>query len=187
MAPAMLALLKLTADFSRAYQEESAAATRRTSPTRSMRPLTCSSARTDSPPTLRERSRSATARSWWTNIRTPTRCKTPSSGPCPGREEPLHRWRCEAEHLPLPSRRPAYFPRPLSALPARRRRGGGREREALLSKNFRSCDTVLDAANFVFRNVLSREMGELDYGEDESLHVGASYPENPTAARSSIL
>ena len=22
-------------------------------------------------------------------------------------------------------------------------------------------------------------MGELDYGEDESLHVGASYPENP--------
>ena len=38
---------------------------------------------------------------------------------------------------------------------------------------------MLDAANFVFRNVLSREMGELDYGEDESLHVGASYPENP--------
>ena len=37
---------------------------------------------------------------------------------------------------------------------------------------------MLDAANFVFRNVLSREMGELDYGEDESLHVGASYPEN---------
>ncbi|MFR0797647.1 MAG: 3'-5' exonuclease [Oscillospiraceae bacterium] len=48
-----------------------------------------------------------------------------------------------------------------------------------MSKNFRSRDTVLDAANFVFRNVLSREMGELDYGEDESLHVGASYPENP--------
>ena len=48
-----------------------------------------------------------------------------------------------------------------------------------MSKNFRSRNTVLDAANFVFRNVLSREMGELDYGEDESLHVGASNPENP--------
>ena len=55
----------------------------------------------------------------------------------------------------------------------------GESAKLLLSKNFRSRDTVLDAANFVFRNVLSREMGELDYGEDESLHVGASYPENP--------
>ena len=55
----------------------------------------------------------------------------------------------------------------------------GESAKLLLSKNFRSRDTVLDAANFVFSNVLSREMGELDYGEDESLHVGASYPENP--------
>ena len=84
MAPAMLALLKLTADFSCAYQEEKR---RPTSPTRSMRPLTCSSARTDSPPTLRERSRSATARSWWTNIRTRTRCRTASSPPFPVKEK----------------------------------------------------------------------------------------------------
>ncbi len=55
----------------------------------------------------------------------------------------------------------------------------GESAKLLLSKNFRSRDTVLDAANFVFRSVLSREMGELDYGEDEALHVGAGYPENP--------
>ena len=48
----------------------------------------------------------------------------------------------------------------------------------LLSRNFRSRKEVLDATNFVFRNVLSREMGELDYGEDEMLRPGASYAES---------
>ncbi len=47
----------------------------------------------------------------------------------------------------------------------------------LLSRNFRSRKEVLEATNFVFRNVLSREMGELDYGEDEMLRPGASYAE----------
>lgn len=48
----------------------------------------------------------------------------------------------------------------------------------LLSRNFRSRKEVLDATNFVFRNVLSRKMGELDYGEDEMLRPGASYAES---------
>lgn len=48
----------------------------------------------------------------------------------------------------------------------------------LLSRNFRSRKEVLEATNFVFRNVLSREMGELDYGEDEMLRPGASYAES---------
>ncbi len=48
----------------------------------------------------------------------------------------------------------------------------------LLSCNFRSRREVLEATNFVFRNVLSREMGELDYGEDEMLRPGASYAES---------
>ena len=48
----------------------------------------------------------------------------------------------------------------------------------LLSCNFRSRKEVLEATNFVFRNVLSREMGELDYGEDEMLRPGASYAES---------
>ena len=48
----------------------------------------------------------------------------------------------------------------------------------LLSYNFRSRKEVLEATNFVFRNVLSREMGELDYGEDEMLRPGASYAES---------
>ena len=48
----------------------------------------------------------------------------------------------------------------------------------LLSCNFRTRKEVLEATNFVFRNVLSREMGELDYGEDEMLRPGASYAES---------
>jgi len=57
----------------------------------------------------------------------------------------------------------------------------GEERKILLSKNFRSRQEVLDAANFVFSNILSKEMGEMDYGEDEALHFGAEYyPEHPS-------
>lgn len=48
----------------------------------------------------------------------------------------------------------------------------------ILSRNFRSRSEVLDAANFVFSNILSREMGELDYGRDEALYPGATYPES---------
>ncbi len=46
----------------------------------------------------------------------------------------------------------------------------------LLSRNFRSRREVLEAANFVFSNILSAEMGEMDYGEDERLRPGADYP-----------
>ena len=36
----------------------------------------------------------------------------------------------------------------------------GEERKILLSKNFRSRREILDAANFIFSNILSQEMGE---------------------------
>ena len=51
----------------------------------------------------------------------------------------------------------------------------GKERKILLSQNFRSRKEILDAANFVFANILSTEMGEMEYGEDEMLHFGAAY------------
>ena len=51
----------------------------------------------------------------------------------------------------------------------------GEERKILLSKNFRSRREVLDSANFIFENILSEEMGEMVYGEEESLHFGAEY------------
>jgi len=51
----------------------------------------------------------------------------------------------------------------------------GRARRILLSRNFRSRQPVLDAANFVFEAILSREMGEVDYGDAERLYFGADY------------
>ena len=51
----------------------------------------------------------------------------------------------------------------------------GEPRRILLSQNFRSREAVLDGANFVFSNIMSREMGEVDYGEGERLHFGAAY------------
>ena len=51
----------------------------------------------------------------------------------------------------------------------------GEERKILLSRNFRSRKEILDAANFVFENILSVEMGEMAYGDDEALHFGAEY------------
>jgi len=51
----------------------------------------------------------------------------------------------------------------------------GEPRKILLSRNFRSRQTVLDAANFVFRAIMSRDMGEMDYGDEEQLNFGADY------------
>ena len=70
---------------------------------------------------------------------------------------------------------PTIFLEKYSRYPAWDQAGEGEPRKILLSKNFRSRQEVLDAANFLFSNILSVEMGEMDYGEDESLHFGAAY------------
>ena len=51
----------------------------------------------------------------------------------------------------------------------------GEPRKILLSQNFRSRQEVLDAANDVFSALMSEEMGELEYGEQERLNFGAAY------------
>ncbi|MBR1496118.1 MAG: helicase-exonuclease AddAB subunit AddA [Oscillospiraceae bacterium] len=58
------------------------------------------------------------------------------------------------------------------------RAGEGEPRRILLQENFRSRQSVLDAANAVFSRLMSRELGELDYGADAALRFGAKgYPE----------
>lgn len=46
----------------------------------------------------------------------------------------------------------------------------------VLDRNFRSRVGVADAVNFVFRQLMSEETGELDYSGDEELVAGAQYP-----------
>ena len=51
----------------------------------------------------------------------------------------------------------------------------GAPRRILLQENFRSRREVLDAANAVFENIMSTELGELDYDENARLNCGAMY------------
>jgi len=44
-----------------------------------------------------------------------------------------------------------------------------------LFKNFRSRENVLDFTNLIFDNLMSKELGDIDYTEEEYLNLGASY------------
>ena len=48
-------------------------------------------------------------------------------------------------------------------------------RRILLQENFRSRNRVLDAANAVFENIMSTQLGELEYDDNARLRCGASY------------
>jgi len=48
----------------------------------------------------------------------------------------------------------------------------------LLFENFRSNKNIINQVNFVFENIMSKELGEIDYNEKEFLKYGATYYEN---------
>ncbi len=47
-----------------------------------------------------------------------------------------------------------------------------------LSRNFRSRREVVDTVNGIFRGIMSRQTGGIDYDDRAALYAGASYPEN---------
>ncbi|MBB5174706.1 helicase-exonuclease AddAB subunit AddA [Texcoconibacillus texcoconensis] len=50
-----------------------------------------------------------------------------------------------------------------------------------LAKNFRSRDIILDATNFIFRQLLDPAVGEMDYDKGAELHLGnKDFPEDDT-------
>ena len=49
------------------------------------------------------------------------------------------------------------------------------EKKILLFKNFRSNINIIDQANFIFKNIMSKAVGEIDYTETEYLKFGATY------------
>ncbi len=55
----------------------------------------------------------------------------------------------------------------------------GEPRRILLSQNFRSRQGVLDAVNDVFSRIMSTELGEMEYGEDEALRGSGAPDEDP--------
>lgn len=52
------------------------------------------------------------------------------------------------------------------------------DKKILLYKNFRSRKEVLDACNYIFKNIMSKEIGEIQYTKDEKLNFGASFKED---------
>ncbi len=56
-----------------------------------------------------------------------------------------------------------------------------------LSKNFRSRSEVLDATNFIFQQIMGREIGGIEYDEDAMLKLGANYPEYEDSAAELVL
>ncbi|NFN86216.1 helicase-exonuclease AddAB subunit AddA [Clostridium sporogenes] len=52
-----------------------------------------------------------------------------------------------------------------------------KNRKIKLFKNFRSREEVINGVNYLFKQIMSKTIGELDYTEKEALSVGASYGE----------
>ncbi|MDB8791179.1 helicase-exonuclease AddAB subunit AddA [Romboutsia sp. 1001216sp1] len=55
---------------------------------------------------------------------------------------------------------------------------GSLYRKIMLYKNFRSREEVVDSANYIFENVMSENIGEINYTEEERLNLGAIFKEN---------
>lgn len=71
---------------------------------------------------------------------------------------------------------PELFLRRRNSLPVYQ--DGNYPAKITLGRNFRSRKGVTDAVNFVFRQLMSEELGEMEYDEGEELRSGAAYPES---------
>ena len=62
------------------------------------------------------------------------------------------------------------------------------ETKIQLFKNFRSRKNILDTTNIIFKDIMSKELGDINYNEKEYLNLGASYEEleNGIAANTDI-
>ena len=67
---------------------------------------------------------------------------------------------------------PTLFLEKYRAWPPADQAAEGESRKILLSDNFRSRPEVLDATNFIFRNIMTARAGELDYTPAEELRPG---------------
>jgi len=54
----------------------------------------------------------------------------------------------------------------------------GEPRKVLLKNNFRSRPQVLEGVNDLFRDLMSKQFGEMDYTEDQALVPGAQFPDD---------
>ena len=50
-------------------------------------------------------------------------------------------------------------------------------KKIMLYKNFRSRKEVVDSVNYIFEHIMSENLGEIEYNEEERLNLGASFEE----------
>ena len=55
-----------------------------------------------------------------------------------------------------------------------------------LFKNFRSRANILDFTNSIFSKIMSKDLGDIDYNEDEFLYLGANYEESQLDLKTEI-
>lgn len=63
----------------------------------------------------------------------------------------------------------------------------GLDRKIDLNKNFRSRKEILDSTNYIFNNIMSAKIGEVDYTEEVFLNCGASFDENRKSVELNII
>lgn len=56
-----------------------------------------------------------------------------------------------------------------------------------LHKNFRSRPEVLEGINYIFYQIMGRELGDVEYNQDAALYPGASYPEPESSTDTEVL
>lgn len=71
---------------------------------------------------------------------------------------------------------PTIFLEKYRAYPNAPEAADGQGRRVILGENFRSRRQVIDCVNFLFGNLMSEKMGELDYGPQEALRAGGEKP-----------
>ena len=54
---------------------------------------------------------------------------------------------------------------------------GAKTRKITLYKNFRSREPVINAVNYIFKQIMCKNIGELDYTDEEALNLGAYFEE----------
>ncbi len=82
---------------------------------------------------------------------------------------------------------PTIFLGKYQRFPAWNQAEDGQPRTIVLSRNFRSRAQVLEGCNDLFRAVMSREFGELDYTKDQELVPGAVFPEDNRPVELALL
>lgn len=55
--------------------------------------------------------------------------------------------------------------------------GEGKEQRIDLYKNFRSRKNILDGVNFIFKQIMTPSLGEIEYDDKAALNYSANYPE----------